>query len=158
MSSPALSRAWRARGESYAQLAQTLGMSGEEMAEALSALRLEDDEELVCSAASLSEKDRRYILSLPRRERNRLFYGLLADNRELETRAGILRERLRGWRSGSHPRTIAFNDVRIFFNTIDRAVDVMREAGINAVSERQDLEDFVEYKIRIPASEAFARR
>lgn len=152
----ALERLMLSRGEGPERLAETLGMTNAELADALSALRLEDDERLVCAEAKLTEREVRSILALPRSERNRLFYGLLNDSRELGARARLLRERLAA--GGPHTRTIAFNDVRIFFNTIDRALDVMKEAGVNAQSERQDADGFVEYRIRIPFSEAFGRR
>lgn len=156
----ALERLMLARGEGPEQLARSLGMTGEELSDALSALRLEEDEQEVCRAAGLTDGEARSILALPRSERNRLFYGLLSDNRELGVRARILRERLAAGAvsSGSHTRAIAFNDVRIFFNTIDRALDVMKEAGVDAESERRDADGFVEYRIRIPFSEAFSRR
>ena len=156
----ALEKLMLARGEGPEQLANSLGMTPEELADALSALKLEEDEQLVCRAAGLTDKEARSILALPRSERNRLFYGLLSDNRELSVRARVLRERLAAGAatSGSHTRAIAFNDVRIFFNTIDRALDVMKEAGVDAESERQDADGFVEYRIRIPFSEAFSRR
>lgn len=41
-------------------------------------------------------------------------------------------------------------DVRIFLNTISNAISVMNESGINAVSERRDCEDYIEYVVKIP--------
>lgn len=44
----------------------------------------------------------------------------------------------------------AFRDVRLFVNTINKAVEMMKAAGINADSEKIQLEDHIEYIVRIP--------
>ena len=41
-------------------------------------------------------------------------------------------------------------DVRIFVNTINHAVDTMREAGIRAESLRTETQDSIEFTVRIP--------
>ena len=49
------------------------------------------------------------------------------------------------------PRVIKlFKDVRIFVNTINHAVDTMREAGIKAESLRTETQDSIEITVRIP--------
>ncbi|MEG2083822.1 MAG: hypothetical protein RRY38_04395, partial [Oscillospiraceae bacterium] len=78
----------------------------------------------------------------------------LSDGSEIAQRSKVVRERLGAQTSENHLRTIAFKAVRIFFNTIDRAVDVMKQAGVEASSERQDVNGCVEYRIRIPAADA----
>ena len=47
-------------------------------------------------------------------------------------------------------KRIVIKDVRIFINTINKAVDTMRLAGINAVSKRAENDDYIEYTVRIP--------
>ena len=41
-------------------------------------------------------------------------------------------------------------DVRIFFNTINRAVETMQRAGINAKTEQIKEENFIQYIVKIP--------
>lgn len=41
-------------------------------------------------------------------------------------------------------------DVRIFINTINKAVNVMNASGINAVTEKKESDDFIEYVVKIP--------
>lgn len=43
-----------------------------------------------------------------------------------------------------------FKDLRIFINTINHAVDTMRRAGIEAASEKNETDNYIEYKVRIP--------
>jgi len=41
-------------------------------------------------------------------------------------------------------------DVRLFLNSVDRGLRLMREAGVEAATERQDTEDAILLTIRIP--------
>lgn len=45
-----------------------------------------------------------------------------------------------------------FKDVRIFINTLNHAIDTMRKAGIEADSEKNETEEYIEYVVRIPKS------
>ena len=54
--------------------------------------------------------------------------------------------------------TIIVKDVRIFFNTVAHAVDLMRQSGINASEEQNETEDCIEYVIRIPKQAACKKR
>ena len=49
-----------------------------------------------------------------------------------------------------------FKDVRIFVNTINHAVDTMREAGIKAESQRSETQDHIEFTVRIPKEYAYS--
>ncbi|MEG1385430.1 MAG: hypothetical protein RSD08_09040, partial [Oscillospiraceae bacterium] len=77
---------------------------------------------------------------------------------DLSSRASQLRERLQMDSDEPPMRTIAIKDVRIFFNTIDRAIELMKHAGVEATSERHDFDGLIEYYIRIPSRDALARR
>ena len=41
-------------------------------------------------------------------------------------------------------------DVRIFVNTINKAISLMKNAGIPAESTETRMEDYIEYRVRIP--------
>ena len=45
-----------------------------------------------------------------------------------------------------------FKDIRIFVNTVDKAIATMKEAGINAESDKTETDDYIEYRVRIPKS------
>ena len=47
-------------------------------------------------------------------------------------------------------RAAMVRDIRIFYNTIDRAVDIMQRAGIDAVTKKKDLGSEYEITVRIP--------
>ncbi len=43
-----------------------------------------------------------------------------------------------------------FKDVRIFVNTFNKAIATMKEAGINAESNKTETDEYIEYRVRIP--------
>lgn len=49
-----------------------------------------------------------------------------------------------------HRRSSAFKDVRLFVNTLNKAVEMMKAAGINADSQKIQEEGYIEYIVRIP--------
>lgn len=145
-------------GKTPQELAPMLGAEPETIVSRLRLLTLDDEASVVCEAANLPEKLIDRLIALPHSERAKLFFGLLNEGVDLGERARTLRERLHVDSDEAPLRTVAIKDVRIFFNTIDRAIDVMKQAGVEATSERHDYDGFIEYFIRIPSRDALARR
>ena len=50
-------------------------------------------------------------------------------------------------------RSKVFQNVRIFVNTIAKAVETMQAAGIAADSQKIQRENYIEYRVRIPIGE-----
>ena len=128
------------------------GLSSSEVEKKLQILCLDERERVICEAAGVSEKRARYILTMPRNEREHIFADLLSDELCLGQKARILCERLNLDAGDIQKRTVAIKDVRIFFNTINRALEVMKQAGVRAQTERRDGDEYVEYLIKIPAN------
>ena len=49
-------------------------------------------------------------------------------------------------------------DLKIFFNTIDKALETMKLSGIEAKTQMQEEEDEVVYTIRIPKESAYTKK
>ena len=49
-------------------------------------------------------------------------------------------------------RSVVFKDVRLFVNTLNKAVEMMKAAGIDANSQRIQNEDYIEYIVKIPVN------
>jgi ParB family chromosome partitioning protein len=45
---------------------------------------------------------------------------------------------------------VVFKNVKIFLNTINRAVETMKAAGIDADSRKIQSENYIEYRVKIP--------
>ncbi len=143
-----------ALGVDAAQLSEDLGLDEELVRSYKKLLTLSPERQCLCEVAMCGKEYSDRIAALPESEKARLFFGLTNESLPLEERASTLRERL-GCKGTAIPRrTVAIKDVRIFLNTIDRAVDVMQSSGVNAATERHDFEDFTEYLIRIPLESA----
>ena len=66
-------------------------------------------------------------------------------------------EELLAGRTRRRPARPLIRDVRVFFNTVNHALDIMRRGGIQAESRRREEEDYIEYVVRIPKSAATAQ-
>jgi len=47
-------------------------------------------------------------------------------------------------------RSYIIKDVRLFLNSLDRGIRLMREAGVDARTQRHDTEEAIELTVRIP--------
>ena len=50
----------------------------------------------------------------------------------------------------AHSNILVVKDIRLFLNTINKAIDTMKNAGIPAVAERHEESGCIEYRVRIP--------
>ena len=154
----AIRRIMTLSGKNNAETATLLGIDEDLVKARLKLLILDEEAMTVCEAAGLSEKWVNRIVAMPQSERGKLFFGLLNEAEDLASRACQLRERLQLDSEEAPVRTVAIKDVRIFFNTIDRAIEVMKHAGVEATTERHDFDGLIEYYIRIPSRSELARR
>lgn len=55
------------------------------------------------------------------------------------------------------PRKIVLKDIRVFYNSIDRALSMVKQAGVDVSCDRMDTDLFTELTIRIPKSSDVSR-
>ena len=79
----------------------------------------------------------------PHQPRREFAPGPLAELAESIRRHGIIQPL-------SGRRVFLLKDVRLFLNSLDRGLRLVREAGIGAESRREDTEDAILLTIRIP--------
>lgn len=140
------------------------GLTQEEVAAKLSAsqsyvgnklrlLRFDDFERQVIIERRLTERHARALLRLgdARARRDALEAVIARGMNVAETEAYVARL-LESDKREKPPkkRTALVRDIRIFYNTVDRAVDIMKRAGIAAETKKKDLGDSFEVTIRIP--------
>lgn len=137
--------------------AARLGMSQSALCNKLRLLNLSADEQQVCIEGHLSERHARAVLTLPAgEERLALLRRAAAENWSVACTEQQVRLAAAppAAKHPPRPRRILVRDVRIFVNTIDRAISVMKSAGIPAESQQTREEDYIEYRVRIPLAGA----
>lgn len=146
----ALSAYLRKTGETQEELAAKLGRSASALANKLRLLKLSPD----CVREILAGG----TLGAPRPgPAGRLRPG--GPGRRGEAHPGAAAERCPGGALSRLPsgevrppgrRSYVIKDVRLFLNSVDRGLRVIREAGVDAQTERQETEDAIILTIRIP--------
>lgn len=132
------------------EAAARLGLSQSALANKLRMLTLSEEVRTASEEAHLTERHIRALLRLSDDD-TRLKVIAAVTKKQLTVAAtermvdALLRVRAQKPR----PKTMV-KDVRIFVNTVDRAVSVMKNAGIAATMQRTDTEEYIEYLVRIP--------
>lgn len=140
-------------GLTQEEAAATLGLSQSVLAAKLRLLRLTPAErQLVCDGR-LTEAHAAAILKLadPDQRLGILREAVKSSLTITETEA-LVDKLLFPLDSANHPpkrRRLVLKDMRIFYNTLDRAVEAIEKAGIEVTSVRRDLGDSVEMIIRV---------
>lgn len=141
------------------EAAVKLGKKQSTVANKLRLLKLSLEEQDWITQAGLSERHARALLRIDDEElRRKTLSKIIADNlnaSETETFiSGFLHQNTLP--DKKQDRKFIVKDLRIFVNTINKAVDTMRLSGINAVAKRTESDDYIEYNVKIPKAEAIS--
>ena len=147
-----LRRLIRMFGLRQEEAARRIGKSQSAVANKLRLLRLSQEERDIITDTGLSERHARALLKIDDEDMRKSVL-LKAVNggwtvNQLEGQIKKMQEqeiRRQNIRKGA----VVLRDVRMFFNTVNKAVDVMRLAGVEADTKRIDHEDHIEYIIKI---------
>lgn len=140
-------------GYTQEQIAEKLGKNQSTIANKLRLLRLPESVKSIVSSEGLTERHARALLRIPDEERQLATLKKICDNSYNVSETDAYVDKLLQVREEPAPapkRTGMLKDVRIFMNTISRAVSVMIESGINAEAMRNEFDDYYEYVIKIP--------
>ena len=140
------------------ELASRLGCSQSSVANKLRLLRFDEDERRFIEAHSLSERHARALLRLDGEERREAAQRCAKRRMNVAHTEALVDELLRR-RDASRAlygereqgsTTFVLGDLRFFYNSIDRAVNMLRLAGFAAEATRREDADGVVVKIIIP--------
>ena len=149
-----ISRLIRRYGLTQEQTAQKLGKSQSTIANKLRLLRLSYEEQEWIVNAGLTERHARALLRIEdeviRREALSKIISENLNTQQSENYIGYLLNSSPDTTKKKGTSKAVIKDVRIFVNTINKAIDTMRLAGIEAQSNKTDTDNFIEYTIRIP--------
>lgn len=141
-------------GLTQEEAAIKLGKTQSTIANKLRLLKLTYEEQEWIINAGLTERHARALLRLKNEEvRREALSRIVSQNlntQQTENLIGImLNNAPKNTKTTGHSKAV-IKDVRIFVNTINKAVDTMRLAGIDAKSEKTENNNFIEYTIQIP--------
>ena len=149
-----VSRQIRRYGLTQQEAAVKLGKTQSTIANKLRLLRLTYEEQEWIENAGLSERHARALLKLgDEGARREALSKIISENLNVQQSENLINLMLNS--SPKNDKKQGFSkavikDVRIFVNTINKAVDTMRLAGIDAQTDKTDTDNFIEYTIRIP--------
>lgn len=134
-----------------------LGIAQSTLANKLRLLRLPEHIRELVQEHGLTERHARALLRLPEEVQQEKVIAAVVSRAYNVTQTERYIEELLA-EAQPHPRRVlVVKDLRIFLNTIDRAISTMKEAGIEATVLQNDEPDFIEYTVRIPKQSAYKR-
>ena len=140
-------------GMTQEDAASKLGRAQSTIANKLRLLRLTDKERELILNYGLTERHARALLRLGSSQ-DRLFIleKIIKSNLNVERSERLIDEYIGSARNKESykKRSIVFQNVKMFVNTINKAVETMQAAGISADSRKIQNEDYIEYRVRIP--------
>lgn len=158
-----INRLIRKYGITQEQAAIQLGKKQSTVANKLRLLKLSYDEQDWIIQAGLTERHARALLKITDEEdRKDALSHIIAENLNVRETEEYINSLLTTKKvqpiHNNADKKIVVKDVRIFVNTISRAVDTMRLSGINAVSNKEETDDYIEYTVKIPKENALGNK
>ena len=135
------------------EAAALLGRSPSALANKLRLLRLSPDCCRLLTEHDLTERHARALLRLEdEEERLNALHHIIRHHLNVAQTEQYIDKRLAQLQTTppSGRRVFLLKDVRLFLNSLDRGLRLVREAGIGAESRREDTEDAILLTIRIP--------
>ena len=143
----------RQSGSTQEEAAALLGRSPSALANKLRLLRLSPDCCRLLTEHDLTERHARALLRLEdEEERLNALHRIIRHHLNVAQTEQYIDKRLAQLQTTppSGRRVFLLKDVRLFLNSLDRGLRLVREAGIGAESRREDTEDAILLTIRIP--------
>ena len=140
-------------GLSQEEAARRLGRAQPTVANKLRLLRLPEDVRALLRENGLTERHARALLRLQDPEVQRRAAGDIVHRGMNVAQAEAYVEKLLQSAQVTPPRgrsTYIIKDVRLFLNSVDRGLHLMRQAGVDAGWDRQDTDREILLTIRIP--------
>jgi ParB family chromosome partitioning protein len=141
-------------GLTQEEISKKLGKAQSTLSNKLRLLRLPEELRDKISYAGLTERHARALLSLPDNStRGRVLDIIIERHLTVTESERLINDVLRRKKAKKRPQMRAYKDMRIFINTLNHAVDVIRKAGIEADTAKSETDEYFEYVIRISKPE-----
>lgn len=140
-------------GMSRQEISQKLGKKLTAVSNKLRILKLTEEEKEIIIKYDLTERHARALLRISDQIMRRIALSEIIEEGMNVTQSEKYIEEMLAEKSRQHRKKqknrLVIKNIKIFENTINRAVDTMRSSGIQAVAGQKETEDFIEYTVRI---------
>lgn len=148
MAYSALIRDWSITQE---QAAVKLGKAQSTIANKLRLLRLTEEEQRLIINNHLTERHARALLKLDDEgERRMALDTIIAKGLNVGQTEEYINRLLSHTPKPRQEKVIVVKDVRLFINTVTKAVSIMQKAGVDAQAKQVEKDDYIEYIVTIP--------
>lgn len=130
-----------------------LGMAQSTVANKLRLLRLTNEQRKLITLGGLTERHARAFLKIPdHNQRIMAIKKVVKDGLNVEKTENFIQQLLKAEadKVNFQKRAVLLRDVRLFINTINKAVQTIKMAGVPADAKKTENDDYIEYHIRIP--------
>ena len=156
----AIARLLRRYGLSQQQAAEKLGRSQSAVANKLRLLQFSEEVREAILEAGLTERHARALLNLNEQGDELLLEAIRtisAKEMNVSQTEKYIAQLQGKEEKPKEKRLFVVKDLRIFINTIDKALETMKLSGIQAQTQMQEEEDELVYTIRIPKESAYGK-
>lgn len=145
-------------GMTQEMAAKKLGKKQSTIANKLRLLKLSSEERKKIIEAKLTERHARALLRIDDVElRNIALSKIILKELNVQKTELLVDSMLKKTNNNISHKTIIIKDLRIFMNTINKAIDTMNLSGIHAEREQRETDQYIEYMVRIPKTEALKK-
>lgn len=148
-------------GMTQEAVARRLGISQSSVANKLRLLRLSDECRAEIIRQGLTERHARALLKLEGDEQRLFMLSKIAErglnvSKTEQVIESFLSKKAR--EESIRRRSAVFRDIRLFMNTVNKAVEVMKLAGVEAGTRKTEHDGVIEFTVTIPVGEASVGR
>ena len=151
-----IERLMKEYGLTKTDTAKKLGKRQSTISNKLRILKLDDEEREIILKYNLTERHARALLKIEDTVLRRMILSeIIEESMNVSQSEKYIDEVLRRKsedRQKNQKKRLVIKNIKIFENTINKAVDTMRSSGINAVTKQTETDEFIEFTVRIAKS------
>ena len=134
------------------EAASRLGMAQSTVANKIRLLKLPEEAAQIIADNNLSERHARALLKLKDPDRQIAAAAWIAEQNlnVVQTEKYIESLLIEPKEPQIKRKRLIVKDIRLFLNTINNAIDTMKQAGIPAQAQKKQEDDYIEYVVKIP--------
>ncbi len=139
------------------EIAKKLGKKQSTIANKLRILKLPQEERKQIIENNLTERHARALLKLKeKKDRMKVLNYIIKNQLNVQQSENFIDSFINNKKSikAESQRKVIIKDVRIFVNTIDKAINTMKSSGIKALTKKNETDEYLEYTVRIPKESA----